>query len=185
MTRAPFALALSLLIAACGSDTQYLVAPVGAEQQVALRVRSVELRDVVLPEYAEAPEILQQGADGGLRPIRGAVWGDGSARAVTGRLAASLAARTTARVAAEPWPLEGYPEAAVSVRIDRIVARADAQFEISGQFAIAAPERPGLETLQRFAVVVPVVGAGPGAIAQAKGAALDAIAAQIAGRLAR
>lgn len=174
---------VAALLAGCGTDTTYLTAPTAAEQQVALRVGSIEVQDMVLPDYAEAPEIMIEGADGGLKPIKGAVWGNMTARGVSAQLVESLGARTTAKIAAEPWPLTDYPDATLQVRVDRILARADGSFVFSGQYAVASPDRKLREFIERFAISVPLAGASPGAIAQAKGAALDQLADQIVARL--
>jgi uncharacterized lipoprotein YmbA len=179
-------LATALVLAGCGDRAvRYLVEPTPVAAPVALRVGSVEVLDLVLPEYAEAPEILQEGPDGGLTPIKNAIWGDGTARSMTARLAESLGLRTTAAVAAEPWPLEGYPDARLAVRVDRIVARAEGSFEMAGQFALASPDRRVREFLERFSVSVPITGKGAGAVAAAKGAAVDRLADTIVARLRR
>jgi uncharacterized lipoprotein YmbA len=164
------------LAAGCGDNAVRYVVPAaaGAAQPAALRVSTLEVRDAVLPDYAEAPEILVQQADGGLAPVKKAIWGDGSARAVTATLVDSLAVRSRASVAAEPWPLSSPPDARLHVRISRMVAASDGRFALEGQFAIEAME--GRESIRPFSVTVPLPDSSPGGIAAAKGQALGQLA---------
>ena len=87
----PLTLALSLTLAACGDTAaRYLVEPAPTAAPVALRLSSLEVRDAVLPAYAEGSQILQQDASGALRPVKGSEWADSSARAVTAALARTI-----------------------------------------------------------------------------------------------
>lgn len=183
---APLTLALSLGLAACGDTAaRYLVEPAPTAVPVALRMSSIEVRDTVLPAYAEDVQILAQDATGALRPIKGAEWADSSARAVTAALARSLDLQTTAAVAAEPWPLSESPAGRLDVRVDALVARADGTYQMAGQYAVSSFDAPGREVLERFDIRVPLAGEGPGAIAAAQGQAIDRLAAQIVTRLRR
>lgn len=185
-TFAPLTLALTLALAACGDTAaRYLVEPAPTAAPVALRLSSIEVRDAVLPAYAEDVQILAQDASGALVPVKGAEWADSSARAVTAALARSLDLQSTAAVAAEPWPLSDAPAARLDVRVDALVARADGTFQMAGQYAVASFDAPGREVLERFDIRVPRPGDGPGAIAAAQGQAFDRLAAQIVARLAR
>lgn len=184
--RFPLILSLALALAACGdSAARYLVEPAPAGPAVALRAPSIEVRDVVLPAYAEASQILLEEADGALRPIRRSEWADSSARSMTAAIARSLDLQSTSAVAAEPWPLSEPAAARLEVRIDRLVARADGAFQMSGQYAVAAPDGRVREVLERFDFRVPLAGDSPGAIAGASGQAIDLLAAQIVQRLRR
>lgn len=179
-------LSLTLLLAGCAAaPSRFLIETAPATAPIALRVSSIELRDVVLPAYAEDSQILQETADGGMRPIKGAEWADGTARGVTAELARSLDLRGSASVAAEPWPLTDPAQVRLEVRIDRMVARVDGSFLLSGQFAVAAPERQLRDSLERFAISVPLADNGPGAVAGAYAAALEQLSLQILRRLAR
>jgi uncharacterized protein len=186
----PLTLALSLglplTLAACGdSAARYLVEAAPTAAPVTLRLPSIEVRDAVLPAYAEDSQILQQDASGALRPIKRAQWADSSARAVTAALARSLDLQTTTAIAAEPWPLSESPAGRLDVRVDALVARADGSFQMAGQYALASFDMPGREVLERFDIRVPLTGQGAGAIASAQGQAIDRLAAQIVARLAR
>ena len=63
--------------------------------------------------------------------------------------------------------------------VDRMVARADNQFELTGQFAVSYANG-GRDRLRRFALTQPLDGTGPGAIADATGAALAQLSQDIA-----
>lgn len=180
------AIVLTLGLAACGDTaSRYLVESAPTTAPVPLRLSSLEVRDVVLPAYAESSQILQQDASGALRPVEDSEWADSSARAMTAALARSLDLQTTAGVAAEPWPLSEAADARLDVRIDSIVARADQTFQMSGQYAVASFDGGIREVLERFDIRVPMAGMTPGAIAAAKGNAIDQLSAQIITRLAR
>ena len=173
-------LPLILTLAACGGDaTRFLIEPAPVAAPVRLRVSSIELREVVLPGYAEDSQILAEGADGGLRPVKGAEWADGSAQAITAQLARSLDLRSTASVAAEPWPLTDPADVRLEVRIDRMVARANGRFQLSGQYAVASPDGRLRDRLERFDLASPMAGDGPAAIAAAYAGCLD----QLSGRI--
>ena len=179
-------LALTFGLAACGDNAaRYLVEPAPVAAAVPLRLSSIELRDMVLPAYAEGAQILQQDASGALRPVANSEWADGSARAMTAALARSLDLQTTAAVAAEPWPLSEPAAGRLDVRLDRIVARADQSFQLSGQYALASYQGNISEVLQRFDIRVPMAADSPAAIALAQGQAIDELAAQSVARLRR
>lgn len=182
MTLLPKALTLPLILtlAACsGESTRFLIEPAPAEAPVRLRVSSIEMREVVLPAYAADSQILAEGPDGGLRPVKGAEWADGSAQAVTAQLARSLDLRSTASVAAEPWPLTEPADVRLEVRIDRMVARADGRFQLSGQYALASPDRKIRDSLTRFDLSAPLADEAPGAIAAAYAQTLDQLGRRI------
>lgn len=181
----------TLALAACTSPpaTRYLIeaAPSAEEAPVRLRVSTVELRDVSLPAYGEGSQILREGEAGVLVPITGAEWADGSAGAITAELARRLDLRSTATVAAEPWPLADPAQLRLEVRLARVVARADGQFQLSGQFAVAAPDGAMRDFIERIDITVPMnAHENPArSVAEAYGRALEALAEVILARLAR
>ncbi|MCV2869594.1 PqiC family protein [Defluviimonas sp. WL0002] len=179
-----YLLLLLLGLSACGAAAdRYLVEPSSAQERIVLRVGSLEIREVVVPAYAEASEILRQSESGALQVVENAQWADGSARALTSTLARSLDLMTTTDVAAEPWPLTEPAAAQLEVRIESMVARADGAFQLAGQFAVASSDGRITEFIDRFDISVALDGDGPAAIARANGRAVEMLAHQIAQRL--
>jgi uncharacterized lipoprotein YmbA len=179
-------LLLSLLVAACGDNSaRFLLDTPPSQQKIAVRVATIEVRDVTLPAYAASSEIMIQAEDGALRPLAQAVWADDPVRAVSLSLARNIEAVSTATASTEPWPLIDPAQVRVDVRIDRMVAQSDGQFQLAGQFSIAAPDGAVRESLNRFDILQPLAADTPDAIAQATSAVLLTLARQIATRLRR
>ncbi|MGR3480108.1 PqiC family protein [Salipiger marinus] len=175
-----------LLAAACATPEQrFRIEPAPVEQTRRIAVGTLEVRDVSLPTYAEASEILIEGADGALTPAENALWADDPRRAVSLALADRLGRITGATVASEPWPLEEPAQAAVHVRVSEMVARANGTFELGGQYALSSFDRVIRERVQRFAITVPLRAASPAGIAAATGTAVSQLADTIAADLAR
>jgi uncharacterized protein len=176
---------LALLTAGCGGpQTLYLIERPLPAETMRVPTRTIEVRAVVLPAYASASDIAIQGDDGALRTVRGAVWAEDPIVAVTETIARNLDLTTSARVAAEPWPLGEAPDHRLEVRIERMVARADGQFELTGQYALATAFGEGREVLERFVIVTPLRGDDPSAVAAATRTALGELSRTIARRLA-
>ena len=180
-------IAMTLPLAACGTgDTaRYLIdAPaVVAGSTARVSVRTIELRDVSLPSHASGTSILVREADGALRPLGDAEWADDPERAVTGTLAQLLDERSTATVAAEPWPLLDGPSARLDVRIGKMLANASGVFEITGQAAVSAVDGRPRERVERFAIAVPITEITAAAVTEAQGRALAALADELIGLL--
>jgi uncharacterized lipoprotein YmbA len=136
------------------------------------------MRRITLPAYAAGPAILTSGADGALVATSGQ-WADDPENGFTAALAAAVEARSSARVAVEPWPLAQGPDARVEVRLDRMVPNAAGLFELSGQIAITAPDGRLSDRLRRVSLSVPITGTGPSAIAAAQSQAIAGLADQI------
>lgn len=168
-----------LVLCACGSNPVRYAVPVPAAQgRVAVNVRSLEVRDTTLPLYAGSEEIYTEQEDGGLVSSTKTLWADDPQRGVTQALASALADLTTAQVAVEPWPLENLPDARLEVRLTTMLARADGQFTMSGQYFVG--RATGSDRAGRFAIQVPYLPDNPLSIAQAQGRAIDMLARQIA-----
>ncbi|NVK16899.1 MAG: membrane integrity-associated transporter subunit PqiC [Rhodobacteraceae bacterium] len=169
------------LLAACagGNDPRYLISSAPGETVANLRSRSIEVRLVSLPSYAAASDIVAEGEGGALYALGGAQWADDPARGMTAALARGLNQRTGAAAAIEPWPLNTGPDARLDVRVDQVYARADGQFELSGQFAVSSPEGTVREFVKRFDITTPVNGTGPAATADALAVALAELARQV------
>jgi hypothetical protein len=180
------ALSALLLLAACsGPKSLYLFDQSAPQDEIAVRARLIEVKEVVLPAYAAASDVAVQTPDGALTTVRGALWAEDPVDAVTRLLARSLDLGTTATAAAEPWPLIDSPDLAMSVRIDRMLARADGRFELSGQYAAAFAGAGGRDFLRRFEILEPMAGSDPAAVGAATGRALDRLSREIATALRR
>ncbi len=186
MIRHTVLLSVVLSLSACADNSaRFLIDPPEAAKPVRARVSTVELRSVSLPGYASALEIAQQDPGGALRNVPNSVWADEPVRGITMALARSLDAASSATVATEPWPLEEPAQAEIDVRVDQMLARAEGVFAFSGQYAIASPDGAVRERILRFNIAQPMTGEDPAAIASASGAAIAALAAEIARTLAR
>jgi uncharacterized protein len=169
---------LLLALAACGPDpVRYAVPLPTPERRAPVVVSTLEVRDVTLPLYAALEEIYTEREDGGLVSDTRTLWADDPQRGVTQALATALSRLTTARVAASPWPLDGLPEARLEVRLETMVARADGQFAMSGQYFVA---RPDSDRAGRFSIQVPYQPGSVPSAASAQGRAIDLLARQIA-----
>ena len=186
LPRALMSLALLASLMACGDNSaRYLVETPDVATQVRVRVATIEVRDVNLPSYAAASEIMVQQADGSLRPVPKSIWADDPVRAVTNAIARGIDTSSTASAMSEPWPLEESAQVRVNVRVERMVAQADGQFRLSGQYSISSPDQVVREVIDRFDIRQPLDDDTPGAIADAAGASLQALSGQIVARLRR
>lgn len=177
---------LLVLLAACADNSaRFQLDPPASAAQRQARVSTVEVRDVSLPSYAAAQEIVSQQPDGALRDVPDSLWADDPVRGVTLALALALDDRSSATVAAEPWPLADPAQVRVDVRVERMLAAADGTFALAGQMALASPDGVLRERLERFDIRVPLTGTDPAAIADAGGRAISALADRIAQLLAR
>jgi uncharacterized lipoprotein YmbA len=182
---APLAL---VLLAACGGDgPRYLIdgAPTQADAVKRVSVSTLEIMDVSLPAYAEDSEIMLENNEGALVAVDNALWADDPQRAVTQLLTDEIARTSTATTAAEPWPLESPPQAAVHVRVSQMVARESGTLDLSGQYAISSYGYVIRERIERFDISVPLADTSPAVIADASGTALRRLAAEIVANLAR
>lgn len=183
-SRLVLCIATTLLVGACGgNDARYLLDSPTPAQKVGVRVRTVEIRDVALPDYAAASEIMVQDEAGALHRVPKAIWADDPVRGVSLALARNLEAASTATAMTEPWPLERPADARVDVRVEQMVAQADGQFRLSGQYAIASPDRIVRERIRRFDILRPMADQSPASVAQATSATLLGLSEQIAAQL--
>jgi uncharacterized protein len=171
-----------LALAACGPAPGRVTVPEApTEARVSIAYGSVEVRTVSLPTYAQAEEIFVIGDDGALSRIKGVLWADEPARAMTLDLSRALATITRARVAAEPWPFDATPDARVDVRVSAMLAAPGRDFRLSGQYFVAAFDGSDRGAARSFDIAVPLAaGADAAVISQARAAATVQLAEGIA-----
>lgn len=172
------------LLGACGIGDPTLLYPVPdapvAASRVSIAYRSVEIREVSLPSYAASDEIAFETDAGALESSGKALWADAPSRAITLELSRALLQITGAQIAPEPWPFEAFPDARIEVRVEQLLAGADGQLRLSGQYFVAnVLDRPERTRLFSLSVPVPPEGGASG-FATARGEAVAALARQIA-----
>ena len=174
------AVALVPLLAGCagGTGPQIVIDPKSSELRVPARAASVMLRDISLPSYAQASEISVRGANGTLVEKKGAVWADEPARAMTGAMVRNLSVITGAQVAAEPWPLEGFPEVELTARVEHMFAREDGSITLVGYYAIRREH--GRSLIRQFDITRPAATEAPDELALVYEAAWSDLAERIA-----
>jgi len=175
-------LVLFLALAACTSapTLRYAVPATTGDDRIGVNVRSVEVRQVDLPLYADLETIAIESPDGEVLTDENLLWADNPARAVTQGLADALSSLTRAQVAAEPWPLSDRPEARIEVRFSRALAQADGNYRMAGQYFVASLSGERREIARRFDIAVPYAAGNAQAIAAAQGLAIIELARNIA-----
>lgn len=156
MTRSPLAPAVALctILAACGQTQYFVPPPTVSELRVNVAAETVMVNEATVPEYALNQEIPIQQADGALTTDTDRLWADLPGRALQGALTRHLNAITDARVAVDPWPLSGFPDAEVSVFVDDMLVQANGGLRLTGSYAIRSEQ--GRDVARSFAFVVPV-----------------------------
>lgn len=181
------ALAVLLALAGCGGqELRFSVLPPAVEPTIAparVGTRSLEVREATLPLYAELEQIYVEAAPGVLISDTDILWAETPAQAVTQGLVSALARTTTARVAAEPWPFESFPDARLEVRIDELLAQSTGLFVMAGIYYVASSEENGREVQRPFRIEVPANPSSPAEIARAKSLAIARLARQVASDL--
>ncbi|CTQ49682.1 PqiC family protein [Jannaschia donghaensis] len=156
MTSLPARLApLLLILAACG-QTQYFAPPATqSEVRVNVRAQTVQVNEISIPEYAINQEIPIQQPDGSLTTDTDKLWADLPDRAMQGALTRHLNTITDARVAAEPWPLSGFPEVEVSIFVDDMIVQSNSILLLTGTYAMKS--EVGRDSVGNFAISAPVI----------------------------
>ena len=194
MHRLPFRAAVAALLlglAACSAPvTQVAVPPVQTDLRLRPVVGSLEVRDISLPRYAAADDIVRVGADGGIGTLPATAWADTPERALTLRLVDALERITGARVAGEPWPFAEPPAASLTIRVSDALGQpgtpdAPGRFVLRGSYAISPVASDLSDRSGRFEIAVPLAGPQPQALAAAQSVALGELAETLARRIAR
>ncbi len=152
--KTPVSLLALVILAACASSSpQVVVDPQSSPLRLRTSASSVMVRDISLPTYAQASEISVRTADGTLVETTGRVWADEPTRAMTGAMVRNLGVITGAQVSAEPWPLEGYPDLELTIRVEHMFAREDGSVTLSGYYAVRPEARRG--AIRQFDLTLP------------------------------
>ncbi|MEM7711167.1 MAG: ABC-type transport auxiliary lipoprotein family protein, partial [Pseudomonadota bacterium] len=133
--RLPFLFPLAL--AACSGTQYFAPPPTQSELRLNVRADTVQVNEVSIPEYAINQEIPIQQADGSLVTDTSRLWADLPDRALQGSLTRHLNAITDAEVAAEPWPLGGFPEVEVSIFVEDMIVQSAGTLRFTGTYALA------------------------------------------------
>lgn len=180
LRRILFALPL-MLVAAC-SDTQYFAPPPAvSDVRVNTRAGTVMINEITIPEYAINQEIPIQQADGSLITDTDRLWADLPDRAMARSLTRHLNTITNAEVAVEPWPLSGFPDVEVSVRVEDMIVQSDGQLRLSGSYALRRETSRG--SIENFVVFAPVADTSYPVIIAAHETAWRILAEEIARKL--
>lgn len=187
MTRMISLIFVSIALTACsltGKNTLYLFEADTSQARVSTNVRSIEIRDVNLPDYASAQEIMVLSEDGKIVSGGKNLWADTPPRAIAAALGRNLSEITGAVTASEPWPLAQYPDIRLVVRVDQMIADASEGFRMSGQYFITPDGRNFRERAVRFSINEPIVGDDYAAYADAASRVVLALSEQIAAQIA-
>lgn len=172
-------LAFCTILAACGQTLYFTPPPSVSDLRVNAQAETVMINEATVPEYALNQEIPIQQADGALTTDTARLWADLPGRALQGALTRHLNAITDARVAVDPWPLSGFPDAEVSTFVDDMIVQANGTLRLTGTYAIRSEQ--GRDRVRAFAFVVPVASTDSYvAIIAAHEAAWQQLAEQIA-----
>lgn len=174
------------LFAACAGPIDRLALPMQASS-LDLRplVGSAMVRTVSLPGYAATEEIARERTDGLIATNEDVLWADLPERAVTLFLVQSLSDILGNDIGPEPWPFVALPDVSIDVRVARMLAGADGDFQLSGRFYVGGDGIDYRNTTDGFDIRVPMADQSLASISAAQSAALVQLSEQIARRLGR
>lgn len=177
-----FALVAAVGLTSCVSnEVRFASVPTEPTMRLASRFQSVEVATVSLPVYATGQSIFVANAGGEIKAL-GPLWADDPDRAITLQLARDLALITDTKIAPEPWPFRGIPEAKIEVRIEEMLALSSGEFRVSGVYFVA-PEARGTDRSRIFSISVPLPDAtNARQIVEARSAAVTQLAEDISRR---
>lgn len=179
-------MALAVALAGCSAPTNRLaLMPQSSTLELRPLVGSAMVRTVSLPAYAAAEEVARETQDGLIGADADVLWADDPQRAATLVLTSTLSDILNIDVGPEPWPFIRLPDVAIDVRVARILARADGQFDLAGQFFVGGDGIDFRNTATDFAITVPMSDQSLGSIAAAQSFALVQLAEAIARQLGR
>lgn len=177
---------LAAILAGCAADPDYyLLPPPQPAEPTAVAAHTIMVMEFGLPGYAEAAEIALLGENGAVEVNDAALWADAPRRALTRHMIVALQARLEAEVAGDPWPGFDRPDLQVEVVVDRMIGVPGGVLQFAGTYSILSPDGVRSGASERFALAVPIPGAGYPALLAAHARAVDALADLVAARIAR
>lgn len=184
--RLAFAAILTAFVTACaapGAPKQYLLtAPEAASGAVALP--TIGLREIALPLYARRPQIASQEAGGAVSASDDHRWADDPPRAATRLIARRLTAIGGGAVFQEPWPLSASPDTIVAIEVDRFIGALGGDVVLEGVVLVTDAKGRKRPATLPFLIQSATQGDDHAALADAYGAALAALAEQLASLIA-
>ena len=182
------ALAGPLALGGCISSAEplrYVIEPTvsAAVERVRTSADTILVAEVSLPNYARETRLFLETEENTLDEIEDADWGDEPDRAFGNILVRELTGITGSKVAIEPWPLGGIPEAELRVRVSHMVRRNDGILELAGHFAIRRDLAESRSRIELFALQVPAPSPEPADVVRAHAAAWRELAGVIANAL--
>ncbi|EFL87686.1 conserved hypothetical protein [Ahrensia sp. R2A130] len=131
---------------------RFSVDTVLSTMKVTPRSRTIAVDKVTLPSYAKETNLFMRNAAGALVPVPQADWADDPERALSLTLVRNLTEITGAKVALDPWPLDGEPEADLRVEVEEMIVNANRVMTLSGQYAVRRGSSRTSDTVQPFSV---------------------------------
>ena len=171
-------------LSACSNGektARYLIDPPVTGERLANRLGTTELKDVSLPDYANAGEVSWQTADGAVRSNTKELWADNPQRAFTQTLARTISDISGATVIGEPWPLAEPPRRTLEVRVETALAEANGIYRLSGRYFVGDSGAGGSNQARSFNIAVPMgtTEPTPAIVARAQSQAIAQLARQL------
>jgi uncharacterized lipoprotein YmbA len=174
----------ALALSACGRPDYFLTPPPMTPDRPPVRVSSLAVADLGLPTYAESVEIAVQSPTGEVTLDEDALGPTPPAALSPATSSPPSRPAFPARSPPSPGPPSTPPALRLEVAVDRMIGTPGGPFTFSGQYVIVSPESGRITASDRFAITLPA-GAGSQGLVNAHARAVERLADQIAGRLAR
>jgi uncharacterized lipoprotein YmbA len=178
-------LAIAAMTACAAPADRLAMTPAPSALELRPLVRSAMIRTVSLPTYAAAEEIAFETTAGLIATNDAVLWADDPERAVTLVISETVGEILNTDVGPDPWPFVGLPDVAIDIRVTQMLAGADGQFRLTGQFFVGGDGIDFRNSAHRFAISQPMPDQSLSSIATAQAAALLVLSEDIAQTLAR
>ena len=181
-----FLLALLWPLAACSANPNlYLLEGAPVVNQLRTFAKLIEVRQVDLPQYVQASEMLLRGEDGVVRTQQNDLWADAPDRALTEVLARALDDRLSADVAGDPWPFDVPADLRLTVKVQQMIGTAGQGLRFSGQYFLGATSISDLTIANRFDFSIHLTDGSLQVLSFAHTQAISGLADQIAMRISK